>query len=91
MKNEMKTIAEITAPDLADTSKPWGIIRFIHSDGKTHEFYSCVNEMSGDRLSAFDAECPSIGDAMKWVKSVFQGVRSNATVLGFGGTKHFEI
>jgi hypothetical protein len=58
-----------------------GQIKFIHSDGKEHIFYSVVNRMSGDRLSAFDDSPPSINDALKWVRSVFRDIRAKAKVV----------
>lgn len=74
---------------LTDTEKPWGVITFIHSDGKEHLFYTAANEMSGNRLSAFDNAAPSIDDEISWIKSVFRDIRKKAKVTGFGGTKHF--
>ena len=66
---------------LGDTDKPWGEIKFIHSDGEIWVFYSYVNEMSGARLSAFNNEGPTIGDSMAWVKSVFRDIRAKTEVL----------
>lgn len=57
-----------------------GKIRFIHfRDGKEHCFYSCVNDMSGSRLSAFDNDAPTIDDPLKWVQSVFDDIRKKST------------
>lgn len=58
-----------------------GKIRFIHSDGKEHYFYSVVNDLSGSRLSAFDGDAPSIDDSMSWIKSVFKDIREKAKVI----------
>ncbi len=58
-----------------------GAIRFVHSDGTEHRFYSTINSLSGDRLSGFDDEAPSIGDSISWVKSVFRDVRAKAEVI----------
>lgn len=66
---------------LARPNKPSGKIRFIHSDGKEHSFYSVINDMSGSRLSAFDSDAPSIDDTLAWVKSVFRDIRKKAQVL----------
>jgi hypothetical protein len=67
--------------------KPWGEIKFIHHlNGETWVFYSYVNELNGDRLSAFNTEPPSIGDSLKWVKSVFRDIRTKAEVLECIGT-----
>lgn len=66
---------------LADKNAKGGKIKFIHPDGKEHFFISVVNRMSGDRLTYFDGEPPSINDDMKYVQSVFRGIRKKAKVL----------
>ena len=73
-------------------SKPWGVIRFIHfRDGSEREFYTMVNEMSGNRMTEFDNDPPGIDDDMKWIKSVFRDIRKKATkVLSYEGTKQFS-
>ena len=59
-----------------------GKIRFIHfRDGKEHSFYSCVNRMTGSRLSAFDSNPPTIDDPKPWIRSVFRDIRAKAKVL----------
>ena len=76
---------------LIDLSKPWGVIRFIHSDGKEREFYSMVNKLTGSRMTAFDKDPPGIDDPLKWVKSVFRDIRSKSQkVLDYQGTLHFQ-
>ncbi len=76
--------------ELTDTKKPWGKITFIHSDGTERTFYTAVNEMSGNRLSAFDHNPPGINDEMAWIKSVFRDIRKKAKVVKYEGTKHFK-
>ena len=73
-------------------NKPWGVIRFIDfKDGSEHKFYTMVNEMSGNRLTAFDNDPPSIDDSLPWIKSVFKDIRKKATeILSYEGTKHFQ-
>lgn len=66
---------------LAQKGAKSGKIRFIHSDGKEHYFYTVVNSLSGSRLSAFDSDAPSIDDPIKWIKSVFRDIRAKAKVL----------
>ena len=57
-----------------------GKIRFIHfRDGKEHSFYSCVNDLTGSRLSAFDGNAPSVDDSLRWVQSVFDDVRKKSS------------
>jgi hypothetical protein len=87
--DDTNTMKQLKHPPLADTSKPWGVIAFIHSDGTEHKFYTAVNEMSGNRLTAFDSDAPGIDDEMPWIKSVFRDIRKKSKVLGYAGTKHF--
>ena len=72
--------------NLADKKKPWGYIKFIHKDGKEHEFYSCVNRLNGNRLSAFDSHSPYVNESVKWAKSVFRDIFTKSKgVLEFEG------
>lgn len=72
--------------NLIDKNKPWGIIRFIHKDGKEHEFYSCINKMTGDRLSAFDTLPPFVNESLYWAKSVFRDIKNKSKqVISFEG------
>jgi hypothetical protein len=66
---------------LHDTSKKGGSIRFARPDGSTHEFSSWVNSLTGDRLSAFDGNPPTINDSLSWVKSVFRDIQAKAKVM----------
>lgn len=79
-----------TINPLADKTQPWGIITFIRSDNKEHTFYTCINSLSGSRLSAFDNDSPSINESMKYIKSVFKDIRKKAKVISYEGTKHFQ-
>jgi hypothetical protein len=56
-------------------------IRFIHSDGEIHEFYSWVNRMTNNRLSGFDNDPPTVGDSLKWVRSVVRDITARRPVL----------
>jgi hypothetical protein len=77
---------------LTDKTKPHGKITFIHSDGKEHSFYSCVNSLSGSRLCAFDNDPPSIDQTMKYIRSVFSDiVEKSSNVIRYEGTKHFMV
>ena len=90
-----KTIIDPALPPrpLTDLKKPWGIIRF-RSGEKDHTFYSCVNEMTGHRLSAFDNDPPSVckyDGSHRDDAKVFDNIRNKATqVLAFSGTAHFQ-
>ena len=75
----MKTKKDIHS--LADTKRKGGQIRFIHSDGTEHKFYSVINTLSGSRLSGFDGSPPSVDDSLKWVKSVFKDIRKRSEVI----------
>jgi hypothetical protein len=66
---------------LHDTSKKGGSIRFIHPYGSIHEFSSWVNSLTGDRLSAFDSNPPTVNDSLSWVKSVFRDIQSKNQVV----------
>jgi hypothetical protein len=71
---------------LANKKKPWGYVKFIHRDGKVHEFYSCVNRLNGDRLSAFDNHSPYVNETLKWAKSVFRDIFTRSKgILEFEG------
>lgn len=81
--SEIETL-EIGNP-LHTHGKLWGRIRFEHTDGKEHEFWSYENSLTESRLSAFDSDPPTIGE-MAWVRSVFRDIWLKAPkVLGWGG------
>lgn len=71
-------------PSIAGT-EPWGRIRFVHED-REHEFYSIVNSLTGDRLTAFDTGAPSVGDSVDHVKRVFRNIWGRAEVTAYGGS-----
>lgn len=59
-----------------------GKIRFVDpKDGKEHYFYTCINDLSGSRLSGFDNKAPSIDDSLSWIRSVFKDIRAKSEVL----------
>lgn len=67
---------------LAREGVPSGKIVFIHfRDGTQHSFQSCVNDMSGSRLSWFDSNQPDIGESIAYIKSVFRDIRKKATKI----------
>ena len=70
---------------LAENNQPSGKIVFIHPNGTQHSFTSCINRMTGSRLSYFDDDAPFIDDPLKWVKGVFRGIRKKAKVLNVVG------
>jgi len=76
---------------LADENKPFVKIKFIHSDKKEHFFYSCVNTLSGDRLTAWDNSPPTINDSMADVKRTIQKIRSNAVSITESISSFFSL
>ena len=66
---------------LAREGEKSGTIRFIHEDGKEHSFTSVVNDLTGNRMSYFDSDAPSVNDPLSWVRSVFRDIRKKAKVL----------
>ena len=64
---------------LARPNTKAGMIRFVHSDGKEHKFYTCINDLSGSRLTAFDDNAPSVNDSVAWIKSVFRDIRRKSS------------
>lgn len=82
------TTTELRAPPLTDKSQPWVVVEFTHfRDGQRHRFYSAVNEMTGNRLSAFDSDPPAIGDPLAWVRSVIRDIRAKASDVRVIGSK----
>jgi len=64
---------------LARPGEKSGKITFIHfRDKKEHSFSTCVNDLTGSRLSWFDNDPPTIDDPMPWIKSVFKDIRAKA-------------
>lgn len=55
--------------------------RFIHHDGLEHYFWSAVNDLTGDRLSGWDNNPPSVGDTEKWAKSVIRDIKRKAVII----------
>jgi hypothetical protein len=65
---------------LADITQKAGKITFVHN-GKQECYYSAVNEYSGDRLSAFSNNPPSIGNSLSEVKAIFNAIRKKGKVV----------
>jgi hypothetical protein len=78
-KEEINTKLDIHF--LADLSKPAGKIIFQTKDGKKHSFSSCINRLSGDRLSFFDNDSPFVNDSLKWIRNTFKTLRESMTVI----------
>lgn len=65
---------------LARPGEKSGKIRFIHfRDGKAHTFYTCVNDLTGSRMSWFDNNAPDVGESLSYIKTVFRDIRKKAT------------
>jgi hypothetical protein len=78
--------APLTAPPLTDLTKPWCVARFTHSDGKPWTFYSSINEMTGDRLTAFNHLGPEIGHSEGEVRRILRNILKKATDVEIVGT-----
>lgn len=65
---------------LADSGFPAGKITFIHK-GKAESYSSAVNSLTGDRLSGFSNNPPSINNSLSEVKKVFKAIRKKSKVL----------
>lgn len=61
---------------LAQSDYPAGKIIFIHSDNKEHSFSYAINELSGDVLSWFDNDPPSLGKI--GIMDMFKSIRAKA-------------
>ena len=67
---------------LAEPHEKSGKIRFIYfKDGKEHYFYSCVNSLTKNRMSAFDGNAPTINDPLSWVRSMFKKIRDKSEII----------
>lgn len=65
---------------LARPGEKSGKIRFIHfRDGKEHTFYTCVNDLTGSRMSWFDNDPPDINESLAYINSVFTDICKKAT------------
>lgn len=65
---------------LARPGQKSGYIKFIHfRDGTTHTFYTCVNDLTGSRMSWFDSDPPDVDESLAYIKSVFDDIRKKAT------------
>lgn len=62
---------------LCDETQKGGKIHFTHV-GVERSFTSCVNSLSGDRLSWFNNDPPRINDPISWVRNVFKTIRKTS-------------
>ena len=71
---------------IVDTTKPWVRIHFLH-EGKETSFYSAVNEMTGDRLTAFGSAAPTIGHTLKEVRTIIKNIKARSGgIISIEGT-----
>jgi hypothetical protein len=52
-----------------------GKIRFIHTDNTEHTYSTVVNDLSGNRLSWFDSNAPTINEKLSVVRGYFKKIR----------------
>jgi hypothetical protein len=76
---------------LADTTKPWVRVEFTRENGAKASFYSYINEMTGDRISGFGSEPPSLNDEMTWIKSVIKNIRKRCADVSVTGSIGKEV
>lgn len=76
----MKKLTREKVHPLADLDFPAGKITFLHK-GKVESYYSAVNSLSGDRLSGFSNNPPSINNSLGEVRKVFKAIRKKSQVL----------
>lgn len=69
---------------LADETKPFVKIQFIAKDGKEHSFCSCVNSLSGDRLSWFDNSPPTINNSLKFLRDMIKVIKQDKIIEQIG-------
>ncbi len=74
---------------LIDETKPWGLIKFKHSDNKEHSFYFGSNSLSGCIMCGFDDDAPYVNGGYKWIKSILRDIKKKAKVLSYEGDKTF--
>lgn len=90
MPNTAKHKAE-SLDNIIRKEKPYGFIEFIHhADGQPHTYYSVVNDLNGERLSAFDNNPPTIGLSVADCKKVFKDIGKKSVVIDYIGTEHFK-
>ena len=72
-------ISKGISPATKQKTKTNIIIEFISEvDNKNHLYYSCVNLLSGDRLSAFDSNPPSINQDIEEIKKIIGNIKRKA-------------
>lgn len=72
--------------NLVRKDAPFIEVRFIHSDGNEHYFYSVVNDLSGDRLSGFDHGAPTINESLASIRATVARIKHKALrVLSIDG------
>lgn len=67
---------------LARPNTPAILVRFIHfADGKEHKYMSAINDLTGDRLTAFDNDPPTIGHTFNEVLKVVRNIQKKSKIL----------
>ena len=60
------------------------LIKFIH-EGKECRYYTTVKELSGDRMSAFNNDAPSINEERYYILKVIKSLRKKAQIISDEG------
>lgn len=73
---------------LTDKTQPFTLVEFIDSKKEKHVFHSEVNSLTGDRLTAFDNEAPTINNSINDIKKIISNIEKRATIVNY---KWFKI
>jgi len=74
---------------LSRPKTPQIVIEFMRED-KKHVYYSCVNDLTGDRLSGFDNSPPYINNTIAEVRAIVRKIKAESKVFGLSATKPFR-
>jgi hypothetical protein len=63
---------------LARAEEKSAFIRFVHIDKKEHTYSTCVNDLTGDRMSWFDNHAPDVNQPLREIKRMFKNINKKA-------------
>lgn len=63
---------------LARAEEKSAFIRFVHIDKKEHTYSTCVNDLTGDRMSWFDNDAPDVNQPLSEIKRMFKNINKKA-------------
>ena len=74
---------------LSRPKTPQIVIEFMRED-KKHVYYSCVNDLTGERLSGFDDSLPYVNNTIAEVRAIIKRIKLDSKVFGLSATKPFR-